>query len=76
MATQETIYIHLNEFPVGHFIINMMFYNIFNILKDPLHALTDANVLVLVDTDRMLLVNGRCSLPSDIHRSIMYAYHR
>ena len=43
---------------------------------DPLHVLTDANVLVLVDTDQKLFVNGRFSLPSDIHRSIMYAYHR
>jgi len=41
----------------------------------PLHILTDANVLVLVNTDQKLFVNGRFSLLSDIHRSIMYAYH-
>jgi len=35
-----------------------------------------ANVLVLVDTDQKLFVNGRFSLPSDIHRSIIYAYDR
>ena len=34
---------------------------------DPLHVLTDANDLVLVDTDQKLFVNGRFSLPSDIH---------
>ena len=43
---------------------------------DPLHVLTEANVLVLVDTYQKLFVNGRVSLPSEIHRSIMYAYHR
>ena len=34
---------------------------------DPLHVLTDANVRVLVDIDQKLFVNGRFSLPSDIH---------
>ena len=41
--------------------------------KDPLHVLTDANVLVLIDTDQRIFVNGRFSLPSDIHRPIIYA---
>ena len=27
--------------------------------KDPLHVLTDANVLVIVDIDQKLFVNGR-----------------
>ena len=35
--------------------------------------LTDANVLVLIDTDQSIFVNGRFSLPSDIHRPIIYA---
>ena len=47
-----------------------------NFKKDPLHVLTDANVLVLIDTDKSIFVNGRFLRPSDIHRSIMYAYHR
>ena len=34
--------------------------------------LTDANVLVLIDTDQSIFVNRRLSLPSDIHRTIMY----
>ena len=38
-----------------------------------LHVLTDANVLVLIDTDQSIFVNGRFSLPSDIHRPIIYA---
>ena len=41
--------------------------------KDPLHVFTDANVLVLIDTDQSMFVNGRFSLPSDIHRPIIYA---
>ena len=41
--------------------------------KDPLHVLTDANVLDLIDTDQSIFVNGRFSLPSDIHRPIIYA---
>jgi len=41
--------------------------------KDPLHVLTDANVLVLICTDQSIFVNGRFSLPSDIHRLISYA---
>ena len=44
-----------------------------NLTKDPLHVLTDANVLVLMDTDQSIFVNGRLSLPSDIHRPIIYA---
>mgnify|MGYP000712365633 CR=1 FL=1 len=30
----------------------------------------------LLDTDQNSFVCGRFSLPSDIHRSIIYAYHR
>ena len=41
--------------------------------QDPLHVLTDANVLVLIDTDQSIFVNGRFSLPSDIHRPLIYA---
>jgi len=41
--------------------------------KDPLHVLTDANVLVLVDTYQSIFVNRRFSLPSDIHQPIIYA---
>ena len=44
-----------------------------NFKKDSLHVLTDANVLVLIDTDQSIFVNGRFSLPSDIHRPITYA---
>ena len=40
--------------------------------KDPLHVLTDANVLVLIDTDQSIFVNGSFSLPSDIHRPIIF----
>ena len=36
-------------------------------------VLTDANVVVLIDTDQRIFVNGRFSLPSDIHRPIIYA---
>ena len=36
-------------------------------------VLTDANVLVVKDKDQSIFVNGRFSLPSDIHRSIIYA---
>jgi len=32
--------------------------------------------LFLVDTDQNIFVCGRFALPSDIHRSIIYAYHR
>ena len=32
--------------------------------------------LVLIDTDQSIFVNGRFSLPSDIHRPIIYAEHR
>ena len=43
---------------------------------DPLHVLTDVYVLVLVDIDQNIFVCGRSpSLPSDIHKSIIYAYH-
>ena len=43
---------------------------------DPLHVLTYAYVLVLVDIDKKnIFVCGRSSLPSDIHKSIIYAYH-
>ena len=38
-----------------------------------IHVLTDENVLVLIDTDQSIFVNGRFSLPSDIHRPIIYA---
>ena len=38
-----------------------------------IHVLTDANVLVLIDTDQSIFVNGRFSFPSDIHRPIIYA---
>jgi len=31
---------------------------------------------IKLDTDQKLFVNGRFSLPSDIHRSLLYAYHR
>ena len=41
--------------------------------KDPLYVLTDASVLVLIDTDQSMFVNLRFSLPSDIHRPIIYA---
>ena len=40
-------------------------------LKDPLHVLTDANLLVLIDADQSICVNVRFSLPSDIHRLII-----
>ena len=43
--------------------------------KDPLHVLTDAYVLVLVDIDPNIFVIGCSSLLSDIHKSIIYAYH-
>jgi len=36
-------------------------------------VLTDAKVLVLIDIDQSIFVNGRFSLPSDIHRPKMYA---
>ena len=39
--------------------------------EDPLHVLTDANVLVLIDTDQSIFVNGRFSLPSAIHQPII-----
>ena len=57
-------------------IVRYRYISVKQLKTDPLHVLTDANVLVLVDTDQKLFVNGRFSLPSDIHRSIMYAYHR
>jgi len=41
--------------------------------KDPLHVITNANVLVLIDTDQSIFVYGRFSLPSEIHRPIIYA---
>ena len=44
--------------------------------KHPLHVLTDAYVLVFSRYIPNSFVCGRFSLPSDIHRSIMYAYHR
>ena len=56
-------------------IVRYRYISFKQLLTDPLHVLTDANVLVLVDTYQKLFVNGRFSLPSDIHRSIMYAYH-
>ena len=31
---------------------------------------------ILVDTDQNMFVWGRFSLPSNIHRSMMYAYRR
>ena len=42
---------------------------------DPLHVLIDAYVLVLVDIDKNIFVCGRSLLPSNIHKSIIYAYH-
>ena len=42
-------------------------------LHDPLHVLTDANILVLIDTHQSIFVYGRFSFPSDIHRPIIYA---
>ena len=47
--------------------------NMLIIKKDPLHVLNDANVLVLIDADQNIFVNGRFSLPSGIHRPIIYA---
>jgi len=38
--------------------------------------LTDAFVLILVDTEQNIFACGGVSLPSDIHQSIIYAYHR
>ena len=54
-------------------IVRYCFRSFKQLLKDPLHVLTDANVLVLIDTDQSIFVNGRFSLPSDIHRPIIYA---
>jgi len=41
----------------------------------PLHVLTDVYVFVLVDIDQNIFVCERSSHPSDIHKSIIYAYH-
>ena len=54
-------------------IVRYCFRSFKQLEKDPLHVLTDANVLVLIDTDQSIFFNGRFSLPSDIHRPIMYA---
>jgi len=54
-------------------IVRYCFRSFKHLKKDPLHVLTDANVLVLIDTDQSSFVNGRVSLPSDIHRPIIYA---
>ena len=54
-------------------ILRYCFRSFKQLLKDPLHVLTDANILVLIDTDQSIFVNGRFSLPSDIHRPIIYA---
>ena len=54
-------------------IVRYCFRSYKQLKKDPLHVLTDANVLVLIDTDQSIFVNGRFSLPSDIHRPIIYA---
>ena len=54
-------------------IVRYCFRSFKQLKKDPLHVLTDANVLVLIDTDQSMFVNGRFSLPSDIHRPIIYA---
>ena len=61
---------HLNTFVLSYDIASEALNNL---KKDPLHVLTDANVLVLMDTDQSIFVNGRFSLPSDIHRPIIYA---
>ena len=45
-------------------IVRYCFRSFKQLLKDPLHVLTDANVLVLIDTDQSIFVNGRFSLPS------------
>ena len=57
-------------------IVRYCFRSFKQLWKDPLHVLTDANVLVLIDTDQSIFVNGRFSLPSDIHRPITHAKHR
>ena len=54
-------------------IVRYCFRSFKQLQKDPLHVLTDANVLVLIDTNQSIFVNGRFSLPSDIHRPIIYA---
>ena len=54
-------------------IVRYCFRSFKQLLKDQLHVLPDANVLVLIDTDQRIFVNGRFSLPSDIHRPIIYA---
>ena len=54
-------------------IVRYCFRSFKQLWKDPLHVLTDANVLVLIDTDQNIFVNGRFSLTPDIHRPIIYA---
>ena len=54
-------------------IVRYCFRSFKHLLKDPLHVLTDANVLVLIDTYPSIFVNGRFSLPSNIHLPIIYA---
>ena len=54
-------------------IVRYCFGSFKQLQKDPLHVLTDANILVVIDTYQSSFVNGRFSLPSDIHRPIMYA---
>ena len=53
-------------------IVRYCFRSFKQLLKDPLHVLTDAN-LVLIDTDQSIFINGRFSLQSDIQRPIIYA---
>ena len=54
-------------------IVRYCFRSFKQLKNDPLHVLTDGNILVLIDTDQSILVNGRFSLPPDIHRPIIYA---
>ena len=59
---------HLNAFVQSYDIASGALNNFKNIL-----VLTDANFLVLIDTEQGIFVNGRFSLPLDIHRPIIYA---
>jgi len=56
-------------------IVRYCYMSFKQLLKDPLHVLTDAYVLVSVDIDQTIFVCGLSTLPSDIHKSIIYAYH-
>ena len=64
---------HLNTFVQSYDIASEALNNF---KKKPIHVLTDANVLVLIDTDQSIFVNGRFSPTNKVCIAPLIFEHR